>query len=232
MADKKSKAEDATHEDVIYAPEAATPVVAVEPNDSTKLNTLAVVSLATAVTGFGAVAGVITGHVAMSQLRRSGEKGRGLALAGLITGYVGVAGFALMGVLAVCGHSLENRNDDNRGMFSNGQIDSRQGGQFGGQQGGQFGGRGQDDQGFGMFGGQNGLNGQIQGQSGNVQIGPDQMGQGGSITLDSNGNSTITLPNGQTITLPGDGGMMRGPGSMHGQPMPLPTPAPSGAQGN
>ena len=27
MADKKSKADDATHEDVVYAPEAATPVV-------------------------------------------------------------------------------------------------------------------------------------------------------------------------------------------------------------
>ena len=33
------------------------------------LNTLSVVSLATSVTGFGALAGVITGHIALSQIK-------------------------------------------------------------------------------------------------------------------------------------------------------------------
>ena len=127
MADKKSKAADASHEDVVYAPEAATPVVALEPNDPTKLNTLSVVSLASAVTGFGAVAGVVTGHVALAQLRRSGEKGRGLALAGLITGYVGIAGFVLMGALAIGGHALENRMDGPRNGFAYSQIDPQHG---------------------------------------------------------------------------------------------------------
>ena len=60
--------------------------------DFAKLNTLSVVSLATAVTGFGAVAGVITGHVSLKQLKESNESGRGLAIAGVVVGYV-VIGF-------------------------------------------------------------------------------------------------------------------------------------------
>ncbi|MEN9969844.1 MAG: hypothetical protein RLZZ229_52 [Actinomycetota bacterium] len=60
--------------------------------DFKNLNTLAVVSLASAVTGFGAVAGVITGHVSLKQLKESNESGRGLAIAGVVVGYV-VIGF-------------------------------------------------------------------------------------------------------------------------------------------
>ena len=53
--------------------------------DLTKLNNLAVVSLATAVTGFGAVAGIITGHIALAQIKKTGEAGRPAALAGVAT---------------------------------------------------------------------------------------------------------------------------------------------------
>ncbi len=42
-----------------------------------------------------AIAGVITGHIALSQIRRRGEAGRGMALAGLIVGYVLGAVFLL-----------------------------------------------------------------------------------------------------------------------------------------
>lgn len=59
--------------------------------DFTKLNTLAVVSLATALTGFGVVAGIITGHIALAQIKRSGENGRPLALAGVVIGYASIA---------------------------------------------------------------------------------------------------------------------------------------------
>lgn len=59
--------------------------------DFTKLNTLAVVSLATALTSIGAVAAIITGHVALTQIKKSGESGRGLALAGTIVGYATIA---------------------------------------------------------------------------------------------------------------------------------------------
>ena len=46
----------------------------------------------------GSVAGVITGHMSLGQIKRTGEQGRGLALAGTITGYVGL-GFVLLGLI-------------------------------------------------------------------------------------------------------------------------------------
>jgi hypothetical protein len=42
---------------------------------------------------------IVTGHIARSQIRRTNEEGSGMALAGLILGYVGVA----LGVLALGG---------------------------------------------------------------------------------------------------------------------------------
>lgn len=42
--------------------------------------------------GFGGgLLGIVFGHIALSQIRRTGEKGRGLALTGLIFGYLGLA---------------------------------------------------------------------------------------------------------------------------------------------
>ncbi|WP_449373959.1 thioredoxin domain-containing protein [Arthrobacter psychrolactophilus] len=52
-------------------------------------NTLAIVSFVLAF--FVSIAAVITGHLALSQIRRTGEKGRGFALAGVIIGYVSMA---------------------------------------------------------------------------------------------------------------------------------------------
>lgn len=87
MSDKTSKSEA-----VETAPVAKTHF------DFTKLNTLAVVSLATAATGFGAVAAVITGHISLAQLKKSNESGRGLALTGLILGYVGIGLWVIGGI--------------------------------------------------------------------------------------------------------------------------------------
>lgn len=58
--------------------------------DFRSLNTLAVVSLASAVSGIGALMAIITGHIAMAQIKASGESGRTMALIGLILGYIGV----------------------------------------------------------------------------------------------------------------------------------------------
>ena len=80
------------------APASATPA-ATEKYDYTKLNTLAVVSLATAITWVGSVAGVITGHIALAQIKRSGEKGRALAITGLVLGYLYIAGSIFFGLL-------------------------------------------------------------------------------------------------------------------------------------
>jgi hypothetical protein len=73
-----------------------------EKFDFTKLNTLAVVSLASAISGIGALIAVITGHVSLAQIKRSGESGRGLAIGGLVLGYIHIALwiiFVLLGVI-------------------------------------------------------------------------------------------------------------------------------------
>lgn len=105
--------------------------------DFNNLNTLSVVSLATSVTGFGALAGIITGHIALSQVKTSNQSGRPLALAGVIVGYsfigLGIAatiaravigpkyGFEPMGLNGIMpagpDHMGEYRNDDMGGMM-------------------------------------------------------------------------------------------------------------------
>ncbi len=56
---------------------------------TTSTNPLAIVSLITSILPLYLV-GVITGHIALSQIRRTGAKGHGLALAGVILGYIGI----------------------------------------------------------------------------------------------------------------------------------------------
>jgi uncharacterized protein with PQ loop repeat len=78
--------------------------------DFTKLNTLAVVSIATALTSIGAVAAIITGHVALTQIKKSGQSGRGLALAGTIVGYVTIAFWILTSIgFLIAGAYLKDR---------------------------------------------------------------------------------------------------------------------------
>jgi uncharacterized protein with PQ loop repeat len=77
----------------------------VETSEQTKfnfnsLNTLAVVSLATALTSIGAVAAVITGHIALAQLKTEPKSGRAMALAGLIVGYATIA-LWIVGAIAI-----------------------------------------------------------------------------------------------------------------------------------
>lgn len=55
---------------------------------STKTNVLAIVSLVSAF--FVSLVAVITGHIALNQIKKTGEQGRGLAIAGLIIGYIGL----------------------------------------------------------------------------------------------------------------------------------------------
>ena len=69
-----------------------------------KTNGLAIVSLVSSLVGIfiipfiGSIVGIITGHMALGQIKRTGENGRGLALAGTIVGYVGIA-FAILGII-------------------------------------------------------------------------------------------------------------------------------------
>jgi hypothetical protein len=50
----------------------------------------------------GSILAVIFGHVALSQIARSGQNGRGLAIAGLVLGWIGVGVLviAMLGVVA------------------------------------------------------------------------------------------------------------------------------------
>ena len=64
---------------------------------SERYNVLAIVSLISAF--FVSLAAVITGHIALSQIKRTGEKGRGLAIAGLVLGYLGVIGGIIAAIL-------------------------------------------------------------------------------------------------------------------------------------
>jgi len=63
------------------------------------LNALAVVSLITSILPLYLV-GVITGHVALSQIKRTSARGHGLALAGLILGYIGLVLVPIIGILS------------------------------------------------------------------------------------------------------------------------------------
>ena len=67
-------------------------------------NSLAVVSLVSGIISWllcplvGAVIAVLTGHLARNQIRTSGESGAGLAMAGLVLGYIHL-GFWALGLL-------------------------------------------------------------------------------------------------------------------------------------
>jgi protein-disulfide isomerase len=64
-----------------------------------RTNTLAIVSLVSAFVV--SLVAVITGHLALGQIARRGERGRGLAIAGLVLGYVGLASTVVVVVFAI-----------------------------------------------------------------------------------------------------------------------------------
>jgi hypothetical protein len=49
----------------------------------------------------GSILAVIFGHVALGQIKRTGQSGQGMAVAGLVLGYIGIAVFALMVAIGV-----------------------------------------------------------------------------------------------------------------------------------
>ncbi len=93
MPEKKSEPE--------VPAESIQPAVAKQPFDWTSLNTLAVVSVASALSIVGALIAVITGHIALKQIKASGESGRALAITGTVLGYVHLAGWIIFGILGV-----------------------------------------------------------------------------------------------------------------------------------
>ena len=64
----------------------------------TKTNTLSIVSLITGIIGFvccflwvGEIAALVTGIMAYQQIQRTGERGKGMAIAGIVLGALGLA---------------------------------------------------------------------------------------------------------------------------------------------
>ncbi|MGO4783378.1 DUF4190 domain-containing protein [Cryobacterium sp. W22_MBD10_FK3] len=70
------------------APQAYSPQGYGQQAAGDKWNVLAIISLVSAF--FVSLAAVICGHIALNQIKRTGEKGRGLAIAGLVLGYLGL----------------------------------------------------------------------------------------------------------------------------------------------
>lgn len=64
-----------------------------------KTNTLAIVSLVSAF--LVSLVAVITGHIALRQIKRTGESGRGLALAGVVLGYLGLVIGAIVSTIMI-----------------------------------------------------------------------------------------------------------------------------------
>jgi hypothetical protein len=71
-----------------------------------RTNVLAIVSLIASIAGIviawgiGSIVGIICGHISLSQIKKTGEEGRGMAVAGLIVGYIGLA-LAILSVIII-----------------------------------------------------------------------------------------------------------------------------------
>jgi hypothetical protein len=76
------------------------------PVNPTHDSTTAVISIITGILGLtllpfvGSIIAVITGHMALGEISRSNGAigGRGAAVMGLVLGYIGIVGFALVGI--------------------------------------------------------------------------------------------------------------------------------------
>jgi hypothetical protein len=68
--------------------------------ENPRTNVLAIVSLVTSILGL-AIVPIILGHISLSQIRRTGEQGRVMAIIGLVIGYLSVLGYLIAIVVAV-----------------------------------------------------------------------------------------------------------------------------------
>ena len=65
-----------------------------------KWNVLSIISLVTSILWLSLV-GIITGHIALSQIKKTGEQGNVLAIIGLVLGYLGLLGAIIVGVTII-----------------------------------------------------------------------------------------------------------------------------------
>ena len=69
---------------------------------TTKLNTMALIgfilSMSAVFVGITAIPGIVLGHIGLSQIKKTGEQGKGLGIAALAVGYA-MIGFAVIGLI-------------------------------------------------------------------------------------------------------------------------------------
>ena len=72
------------------------------PVTGPKTNTLAIISLVAGILSFNIIA-VILGHIALGQIKRTGEGGRTLAIVGLVLGYIAIVVYVILIIVFVVG---------------------------------------------------------------------------------------------------------------------------------
>jgi hypothetical protein len=81
-----------------------TPATQTSAISTSPLNTMALIgfilSVSGVVTGITAIPGIVLSHIGMSQIKRTGESGRGFALAGIIVGYC-IVGLSVLAVVII-----------------------------------------------------------------------------------------------------------------------------------
>lgn len=80
---------------------AAAPAPAAAPRGTTLAQTNTYAVLAILLAFIAPIAGVVFGHMGLSQIKRTGDAGRGLAITGLVIGYAAVVFLALFFVLYI-----------------------------------------------------------------------------------------------------------------------------------
>lgn len=74
---------------------APTPAPAQQPASAEKWNVLSIVAFVLSLLGFNVIA-IVLGFIGLNQVKKTGERGRGLAIAAIIIGFVSIAIFIII----------------------------------------------------------------------------------------------------------------------------------------
>jgi peptidyl-prolyl cis-trans isomerase B (cyclophilin B) len=119
-----------------YSPEPSAPISSTsvaapqptnaKPADKPRFNTLAVVSFALSLLSALSIPAIIIGHFAINDLKKSGERGRVLAILGLVFGYLTLAAAIAFSVLFFAALVESIRHYQHDGHFWQNQFDQLQ----------------------------------------------------------------------------------------------------------
>lgn len=99
MATAKSTTDSSAASSASTAPQRALTAGPAAPAASTaQTNVFAILSLILALVGFS-IPGIVLGHLALSQIKRTGEGGHSLAFAAVVIGYIAVGVVVVVGII-------------------------------------------------------------------------------------------------------------------------------------